>query len=134
MFARIGIMRAINRHVERVFDSSRKTSVGGSGIEEGYDMKLTHRFAEMTPDKRPQDPHMDRTGLRFETMEHGGEYPDTMPQAIKLTEAQAGPRSMCRSRKTARWSTATDFCSTRRMMMTGDVVPTFCLGYQGDDE
>jgi hypothetical protein len=24
MFARIGIMRAINRHVERVFDSSRK--------------------------------------------------------------------------------------------------------------
>jgi len=24
MFARIGIMRAINRHVERLFDSSRK--------------------------------------------------------------------------------------------------------------
>jgi hypothetical protein len=24
LFARIGIMRAINRHVERVFDSSRK--------------------------------------------------------------------------------------------------------------
>src|SRR5258706_11168063 len=22
-------------------------------------MKLTHKFAEMTPDKRPQDPHMD---------------------------------------------------------------------------
>ena len=35
MFARIGIMKATNRHVERVFD--------------------THRFAEMTPDKRPQD-------------------------------------------------------------------------------
>jgi hypothetical protein len=48
-------------------------------------MKLTHRFAELTPDKRPQDPHMDGTGLRFETMEHDGEYPDTMPQAIKLT-------------------------------------------------
>jgi hypothetical protein len=28
-------------------------------------MKLTHRFAEMTPDKRPQDPHMDGTGLRI---------------------------------------------------------------------
>jgi hypothetical protein len=39
-------------------------------------MKLTHRFAEMTPDKRPQDPHMDGTGLRFETLDHGGEYPD----------------------------------------------------------
>ncbi|HYS90421.1 MAG TPA: hypothetical protein VEN78_36305 [Bradyrhizobium sp.] len=50
-------------------------------------MKLTHRFAEMTPDKRPQDPYMDGTGLRFETM-HCGEYPDTMPQAIKLTDAE----------------------------------------------
>ena len=46
-------------------------------------MKLTRKFAVMTPDKR-QDPHMDGTGVRFETMEHGGEYPDTMPQAIKL--------------------------------------------------
>jgi hypothetical protein len=51
-------------------------------------MKLTHKFAEMTPDKRPQDPHMGGTGLRFETMEHGGEYPDTMPQAIKLIDAE----------------------------------------------
>jgi hypothetical protein len=51
-------------------------------------MKLTHRFAEMTPDKRPQDPHMDGTGLRFETLELGGEYPDTMPQAIKLIDAE----------------------------------------------
>ncbi|HMJ63640.1 MAG TPA: hypothetical protein VK493_17845 [Bryobacteraceae bacterium] len=33
-------------------------------------MKLTHKFAEMTPDKRPQDPHMDGTGLRFETFDH----------------------------------------------------------------
>ena len=38
--------------------------------------------------KRLQDPHMDGTGLRFETMEHGGEYPDTMPQAIKLIDAE----------------------------------------------
>ena len=42
-------------------------------------MKLTRRFAEMTPEKRPQDPHMDGTGPRFETMEHGGEYPVTTP-------------------------------------------------------
>ena len=41
-------------------------------------MKLTHRFAEMTPDKRPQDLHMNGAGLRIETMEHGGENPDTM--------------------------------------------------------
>ena len=51
-------------------------------------MKLTNRFAEMTHDKRPQDPHLDGTGLRFETMDHGGEYPDTMPQAIKLVDAE----------------------------------------------
>ena len=31
---------------------------------------------------------MDGTGLRFETIEHGGEYPDTMPQAIKLVDAE----------------------------------------------
>ena len=52
-------------------------------------MKLTHEFAEMTAEKRPQDPSMDGTGLRFETMEHGGEYPDTMPQAIKLIDAES---------------------------------------------
>jgi hypothetical protein len=31
-------------------------------------------------------------GLRFETMEHGGEYPDTMPQAIKLIDAEGRSR------------------------------------------
>jgi hypothetical protein len=54
----------------------------------GGPMKLTRKFAVMTPDKRPQDPHMDGTGVRFETMEHGGEYPDSMPQAIKLIDAE----------------------------------------------
>jgi hypothetical protein len=51
-------------------------------------MKLTRKFAVMTPDKLPQDSHMDGTGVRFETMEHGGEYSDTMPQAIKLIDAE----------------------------------------------
>jgi hypothetical protein len=51
-------------------------------------MKLTHRFAQLTPEKRPQDPDMDGIGLRFQTLEHGGEYPDTMPQAIELTDAE----------------------------------------------
>jgi hypothetical protein len=31
---------------------------------------------------------MDGTGSCFETLDHGGEYPDTMPQAIKLTDAE----------------------------------------------
>ena len=51
-------------------------------------MTLTHQFAELTPDKRPQDPHMNGAGLRFEAMEHGKEYPDTMTQAIKLIDAE----------------------------------------------
>jgi len=51
-------------------------------------MKLTCRFARLSREKRPQDPHLDGTDLRFETMEHGGEYPDKMPQAIKLIDAE----------------------------------------------
>jgi hypothetical protein len=51
-------------------------------------MKLTRRYEKMTPEKRPQDPSMDGTGLTFETLECGGEYPDTMPQAIRLTDAE----------------------------------------------
>ena len=35
-----------------------------AGTREDLLMKLTRRFAEMTPDNRPQDPHMDGTGLR----------------------------------------------------------------------
>ena len=31
---------------------------------------------------------MNGTGLRFESLDHGGEYPDTMPQAIKLIDAE----------------------------------------------
>ena len=50
--------------------------------------RITHEFEEMTPEKRPQDPGRDGRGLTFETLEHGGEYPDTMPQAIKLTDAK----------------------------------------------
>jgi hypothetical protein len=52
-------------------------------------MKLTHKFAVPAPQKRPQDPPIDGTGVRFETMDHGGEYPDVMPQAIKLIDSGA---------------------------------------------
>jgi hypothetical protein len=42
----------------------------------------------MVADKGPQEPDLDGTGFRFETLDHGGEYPDTMPQAIKLIDAE----------------------------------------------
>ena len=51
-------------------------------------MRLTRRFARLAPERRPQDPKLDGSGLRFETMDHGGEYPDAMPQAIKLIDAK----------------------------------------------
>jgi hypothetical protein len=54
-------------------------------------MALIHKFEEMTPDKRPQHPYMDGTGLRFETMEHGGEYPDTMPLVTSGLPPISGP-------------------------------------------
>jgi hypothetical protein len=51
-------------------------------------MRLTRKFAALSPEKRPQDLQLDGSGLRFETMDHGGEYPDAMPQAIRLIDAE----------------------------------------------
>lgn len=48
----------------------------------------THRFREMPQEMRPQDPHFDGRGWTFELLEHGGDYPDAMPQAIRATDAQ----------------------------------------------
>src|SRR6266849_799695 len=51
-------------------------------------MSATQTFRELTYTMRPQDPHGDGTGLRFKTGEHGGDYPDNMPQTITVTDAQ----------------------------------------------
>jgi hypothetical protein len=51
-------------------------------------MNSAQTFRELTDTIPPQDPHGDGTGLRFETGEHGGDYPDNMPQAITMTDAQ----------------------------------------------
>jgi hypothetical protein len=59
----------------------------------------THCTFAATPDK---DPHLDGTGLRFETMEHRGKYPDTIPQAIKLIDAE-GRSCIYEPIRTARW-------------------------------
>lgn len=42
--------------------------------------------------ERPQDPNLDGQGWAFETLEHGGAEPDTMPQAIKGVDAQGRSR------------------------------------------
>src|SRR5712691_2242252 len=46
------------------------------------DMNAAQTFRELTETMRPQ------AGLRFETGEHGGDYPDSMPQAITVTDTQ----------------------------------------------
>ncbi len=53
-------------------------------------MKITQSrtFRELSEHDRPQDPALDGRGWTFETLEHGGDYPDTMPQAIRATDAQ----------------------------------------------
>lgn len=47
----------------------------------------THKYEPLTETTRPQDPTLDGSTLSFETMEHGGHFPDTMPQAIRVTDA-----------------------------------------------
>ena len=51
-------------------------------------MRARQKFRELSETMRPQDPRGDGTGLRFETGEYGGDYPDTVPQAITVTDAQ----------------------------------------------
>jgi hypothetical protein len=69
----------------------------------------------MTPDKRPQDPHMDGTGLHFETLDHGGEYPDTMPQAIKLIDAEGRSCIYVPIMQNGKLVHSQGLCSMRRM-------------------
>lgn len=45
-----------------------------------------HRFQLFTEDNRPQDETLDGSELTYKTLEHGGKYPDTMPQAIEVTD------------------------------------------------
>lgn len=44
MLARIGVMQALNRHVEPAFDSSRKKSIGESGSWRGIGDKFATTF------------------------------------------------------------------------------------------
>ena len=48
----------------------------------------SHRFERMTAEMRPQDDDaLDGSGLKFEPLEHGGEFPDLTPMAIRVTDA-----------------------------------------------
>jgi Ca2+-binding RTX toxin-like protein len=62
---------------------------------EGKAMKIIHEFEEMKPEKQPQNPEGDGTGLTFETLEHGVEHPDRMPMAIRMTGAEGQLMRLC---------------------------------------
>ena len=49
-------------------------------------MYRAHNYEVMTPEKRPQDDHMDGRDWKFETLEHAGEYCDAFPNAIRGTD------------------------------------------------
>jgi hypothetical protein len=73
---------------------------------------------------RPQDPHSDGTGLRFETGEHGGDYPDNMRQAITLTAPRAAGPSTCHYGSTGR-----SWCRTAGLI---EAEAAFTKGRQAD--
>jgi hypothetical protein len=49
---------------------------------------LIHYFREMLPEWRPQDPTRGGAGWTFQLVEHGGEYPDNMPQVMIASDAR----------------------------------------------
>lgn len=51
-------------------------------------MYIAHNYEPMTAENRPQDPGLDGSGWTFETAEHGGDYPDAMPQAIIAKDSE----------------------------------------------
>src|ERR1700681_2331632 len=54
------------------------SSMAAAVVEQGRAMNLTHAYEEMALEKRPQDPHLDGTGLRFKTLDHGGDEVDAL--------------------------------------------------------
>jgi hypothetical protein len=50
--------------------------------------RTIHRYRPLPPERRPQDPTLDGRTLPYETLEHGGEYPDYMPLTIRVSDAE----------------------------------------------
>jgi hypothetical protein len=59
-------------------------------VRDGWGNQVTYvvqeKFSETS--RRSEDHSMTGRELRFETLEHGGEYNDDMPQAIRATDPQ----------------------------------------------
>jgi hypothetical protein len=51
-------------------------------------MTHVHVFRSLTAVNRPQDLTLDGSSLRFETMDHGGQFSDRFPNAVKVTDSE----------------------------------------------
>jgi hypothetical protein len=51
-------------------------------------MQRFQGYRHLLPEMRPQDPLRDGRGLTFKAVEHGGDEPDEMPQAVEVTDQQ----------------------------------------------
>jgi hypothetical protein len=51
-------------------------------------LRKIHTYEPMTPANRPQDPTLDGAGWSYENLEHGGEFADDFPNAIKATDSE----------------------------------------------
>jgi hypothetical protein len=77
-------------------------AVENAGYQIAPDELGSQPFDELKPSMRPQDIYGDGRDWTFETCEHGGDEPDTMPQAIRATDALGRSGSTSRSPATAR--------------------------------
>jgi hypothetical protein len=50
--------------------------------------RVIHHYADMTPDKRPQDPKRNGRGLRYKPSEHGGTLPDSFPLVVIVSDTK----------------------------------------------
>ena len=68
------IIAALEKAGYRIIPGTKDTALG------------SQPFDELTPDMRPQDSYGDGRDWTFKTLEHGGDEPDNMPQAITATD------------------------------------------------
>ena len=70
------------------FLSSRSAKPEGiRGFITRFEAPYSGQEAWLPLDRRPKSPAFERDRLELQTLDRGGDYPDTMPQAIRGTDA-----------------------------------------------
>jgi hypothetical protein len=89
----VAAVEELEQRGEAVAELRRLLDRGGHSWSSPPRNAMEPDLPPMPPEERPQDPTMDGRDMRFEgykleTKEHAGEYPDTMPQVIEVTDAE----------------------------------------------